>query len=207
MPKLRNPKHERFCQEYVIDLNITRAATDASFSKKTARTIGSKLLTRIDVEKRIAELMEERAKRTQTTQDQVIEELKILAHSDFRDFGTVINELGVDRLKLKTFDKIEGNATRAIKSISEKITKTGVQLNFKLHGKTPALELLARHLGMLIERHELTGEDGGPIRIEYILIKKKRKRGGDRKGDGKENSEANPGAVATQGSQGAEAEK
>lgn len=202
MPELANPKRERFCQEYIIDLNGYKAALRAEYSKKTARVQASQLLAILNVQERIAELKEERAKETKTTQQEVIEELKILAHSDFRDFGTVINELGVDRLKLKTFDKIEGNATRAIKSISEKITKTGVQLNFKLHGKTPALELLARHLGMLIERHELTGEEGGPIRIEYVLIKQKRKRGGDGKGDGKENLEMKPDVVASPESEG-----
>ena len=51
-----------------------------------------------------------------------------------------------------------------------------------MHDKIRALEILARHLGMLIERHELTGEEGGPIKIEYILVKaKKQKRGGDGK--------------------------
>ena len=37
-----------------------------------------------------------------------------------------------------------------------------------------------------LERHEVTGEDGGPVQIEYRLVKaKKQKRGGDGKGDGK----------------------
>jgi len=184
--KLNNAKRERFCQEYIIDLNATKAAERSSYSKKTANEQGSQLLAILSVQERIAELMEERAKATKTTQQQVVEELKLLAFSDFRDYGEIIKELGIDRLKLKTFADIEGNATRAIKSITEKISKDGVQLVFKLHGKTPALELLARHLGMLIERHELTGEEGGPIQIEYVLMKgKKRKRGGDGKGDGK----------------------
>lgn len=183
MAKLANAKHERFCQEYIIDLNGAKAAERAKFSKKTARSKASQLLTKINIQDRIAELMEERAKETKTTQEQVVEELKILAHSDFRDYGTIVKELGIDRLKLKTFDEIEGNATRAIQSITEKITKDGVQLTFKLHGKTPAIELLARHLGMLIEHHELAGEGGGPIQIQYILAKpKKRKGDGDGKG-------------------------
>jgi hypothetical protein len=76
---------------------------------------------------------------------------------------------------------MKGNATRAIKSISEHITKDGIQLKFKLHGKEKSLEILARHLGMLIERHEVTGEDGGPVKIEYVLVKVKKKRGGDGK--------------------------
>ena len=86
MPVLANAKHERFCQEYIVDLNITRAAKDASFSKKTARTIGSKLLTRIDIQDRIAEIMERRSKRTEITQDRVLKELACLGHSNIKDY-------------------------------------------------------------------------------------------------------------------------
>ncbi len=217
MPKLANPKHERFCQEYIIDLNGTKTYERTYGKVKAPRVQASKLLSKANISARIAELKEIRSERTVITQDMVLKELKILAQSDIQDYLEVVNELVTDggilklpdgRLKLKVFKEMKGGATRAIKSISEKINKDGIHLQFKLHGKTPALELLARHLGMLIERHELTGKDGKPIQIEYILVKqKKRKRGGDGKGDGKENSEANPGVVAAPGTQGAEAEK
>ena len=186
MPKLPNPKRERFCQEFIKDLNGTKAAGRAKYSKKTAEQQASRLLSNVKVQQRIAELMDERAKRTRTTQDQVLEELKILAFSDFRDYGEVVGELGIDRLKLKTFDQIGEGKTRAIQSIKESISEKRVQLSFKLHGKLPAIELLGRHIGMFVERMALTGEDGGPIRIEYVLAKaKKHKRGADGKGDGR----------------------
>lgn len=211
MPKLANPKHERFCQEYIIDLNGTKSYERTYGKVKAPRVQASKLLSKANISTRIAELKEIRSERTVITQDMVLKELKILAQSDIQDYLEVVKQYpGTDdgRLKLKMFADMKGNATRAIQSISEHITKDGIQLKFRLHGKTPALELLARHLGMLIERHELTGEDGKPIQIEYILVKqKKRKRGGDGKGDGKENAEANTGVVAAPGSQGAKAEK
>jgi len=187
MPKLANPKHERFCQEFIIDLNGTKAAERSGYSKKTAKVQASRLLTNANIQARIAELKEIRSERTVVTQDMVLKELMILARSDIRDYGEIEGEVGINRLKLKTFKEIKGDATRAIQSITEKITKGGSQLSFKLHSKTPAVELLARHLGMLIERHELTGEQGGPIKIEYVLMKakKQKKRGGDGKGDGK----------------------
>lgn len=185
MPVLANAQHERFCQEYLIDLNGTKAAERAKYSKKTARSKASQLLTKINISARIAELKEIRSERTVITQDMVLKELMILARSDIRDYGEIVKDYGPERLKLKTFKDIKGDATRAIKSITERITKDGIQLSFALHSKTPAIELLARHLGMLIERHEITGEDGGPIKIEYVLMKAKKKRGGDGKGEEK----------------------
>jgi len=78
-----------------------------------------------------------------------------------------------------------GETSRALQSIQEDRVikedaggeKTTVydKVKFKMHDKIRALEILARHLGMLVERHEVTGEDGGPIKIEYVLVKKKEK--------------------------------
>jgi len=182
--KLENAKHERFCQEYIIDLNGAKAAGRSGYSKKTARTQANQLLTKLDISNRVAELKEIRSERTVVTQDMVLKELMILACSDIQDYLEVVREYtGSEdgRLKLKLFSEMKGNATRAIKSISEHITKDGIQLKFKLHGKEKSLEILARHLGMLIERHEVTGEDGGPVKIEYVLVKAKKKKGGDGK--------------------------
>ena len=192
---LENDQHERFCQEYIIDLHQTKAYERTYGEVKSARINASRLLSKANISARIAELKAIRSERTVITQDMVIKELKILAQSDIQDYLEVVNELITSkgtlefpegRVKLKMFKDMKGNATRAIKSISEHITKDGIQLKFKLHGKEKPLEILARHLGMLIERHEVTGEDGGPVQIEYVLMKaKKRKRDGDGKGDGK----------------------
>jgi len=187
MPKLANAKHERFCQEYIIDLHATKAYKRTYGEVKGARVNASKLLAKANISARVAELKAIRSERTVITQDMVIQELMILAKSNIKDYLEVVEQYpGADepRLKLKLFKDIEGDATRAIQSISEHITKDGIQLKFKLHSKTPAIELLARHLGMLVERHELTGEDGGPLKIEYVLVKaNKRKGGGDGKGE------------------------
>lgn len=183
--RLENAKQERFCQEYLIDLNGAKAAERSGYSKKTARTQANQLLTKLDISERVAELKEIRSERTVITQDMVLKELMILAQSDIQDYLEVVKQYPGSkdgRVSLKMFAEMKGNATRAIKSISEHITKDGIQLKFKLHGKEKSLEILARHLGMLIERHEVTGEDGGPVQIEYVLMNaKKRKRDGDGK--------------------------
>lgn len=203
MPPLANAKRERFCQEYLIDLNGTKAAERSKYSKHTANEQGSRLLANVNVQQRIAELKAERAARTQVDQDRVIEEIKILAFSDFRDYGETVKEFGPNRLRLKTFAEIEEGKTRAIQSIKETIGEKSVQLHFKLHGKLPALELLGKHIGMFVERMALTGEDGGPIQIQYVLAKpKKRKRGGDGKGNQETKIEVPAGSPGSQGEEG-----
>ena len=68
-------KQERFCREYIIDLNATQAAIRAGYSKKTANRIASENLSKLDIQKKIQELRQERAERTEITQDKVLKEL------------------------------------------------------------------------------------------------------------------------------------
>lgn len=53
-------KQQRFCDEYLIDLNATQAAIRAGYSEKTAKQIGQENLTKPDlkihIEKRMAEM-------------------------------------------------------------------------------------------------------------------------------------------------------
>lgn len=148
MPKLENAQHEEFCQRWIIEFNGTKAAIASGYSKKTARVQASQLLTKLNISERIAELLKDRSERTKITQDMVIRELAILGFSDFRHYGEIVNQYGIDRLRLNTFDKMGEGRTRAIKSISEHVTKDGVQLKFKLHGKERPLELLGKHTGL-----------------------------------------------------------
>lgn len=174
--KLKNDKHERFCQEYIKDLNGAKAAERSGYSKKTARTQANQLLTKLDISKRVAELKEIRSERTVITQDMVLKELWILARSDFKDYGEIVKGLADPdgRLKLKVFKEMKGDATRAIKSISEHITKDGIQLKFKLHGKDKPLELLCRHLGMLVDKFDI-GDNLKKLLIERIITDKRPK--------------------------------
>lgn len=68
-------KQEIFCREYIIDLNATQAAIRAGYSKKTANRIASENLSKLDIQKKIQELQQERAERTEITQDKVLKEL------------------------------------------------------------------------------------------------------------------------------------
>jgi hypothetical protein len=72
-------KQEMFCREYVIDSNSAAAARRAGYSEKTANRLGSRLLSNVDIQRRISELQDQRAKRTQVDADFVVERLRAIA--------------------------------------------------------------------------------------------------------------------------------
>lgn len=61
MPPLKNPRHERFCQEYAVNPNATKAYEsvypDASY--RTSNANGSRLLVNASIPKRISQICEE----------------------------------------------------------------------------------------------------------------------------------------------------
>jgi phage terminase small subunit len=62
-----NAKQERFCHEYIIDLNATQAAIRAGYSEKTAQEQSSRLLSNVIIQKKINEAKENRSKSTGIT--------------------------------------------------------------------------------------------------------------------------------------------
>lgn len=72
------PKQQRFVDEYLIDLNATQAAIRAGYSAKTARQIGERLLTNVDIQAALSARMKDREARTEITQDKVIADIEAI---------------------------------------------------------------------------------------------------------------------------------
>lgn len=68
-------RQERFCREYIIDYNATKAAVRAGYSEKTAKSIGSENLTKPDILARVRELQKEQTKRLCISADWVMQNL------------------------------------------------------------------------------------------------------------------------------------
>ena len=151
MKKPLTELRERFCREYLIDLNATKAAERAGYSDKGAAQMASFLLSIIKISARIQELQAARAERTGTTADRVIQEIKQVAFSEIGEYLS----FDKDGVKLKNSDEIPIEARRAIKSVSEAKNKEGGRLSFRLHSKMKALELLMRHHGMFHDKLEV----------------------------------------------------
>ena len=69
------PKQRLFVEEFLVDLNATKAAARAGYSPKTARSQGQRLLTNVDIADAIREAMASRSERTGITADMVVEAL------------------------------------------------------------------------------------------------------------------------------------
>ncbi len=53
-----NSKQKKFADEYLVDCNATQAAIRAGYSEKTARSIGQRMLTNVDIKSYIEEELE-----------------------------------------------------------------------------------------------------------------------------------------------------
>jgi len=143
------PKQEKFCLEYLVDLNATKAAKRAGYSPKSAYSQGQRMLKHVEIKKRIADLQEEQERRVEVKADQVIGELSRLAFSNMSDFISM-GESG--ELEMKDLEELPREVMACISEISETETCSGRKIKFKLHDKGRALELLMKHKGMLTER-------------------------------------------------------
>jgi phage terminase small subunit len=178
---------KRFCDEYLIDLNATRAYKVAYPNCKkdeTARANSSRLLTKANIQEYIAICQEEREKRTEITQDMIIKELAKIAFFNIKDIYNEndtlkkVTELDDDTAKAISGVKIQQKAgAMKIEFTAEgKEKETPIEhipeqtVEFKTNDKTKALELLGKHLGMF--KNNINLNQDKPFEVN-INIKKK----------------------------------
>lgn len=170
-------KQDRFCQEFMIDLNGTQAAIRAGYSAKTANEQAARLLVNVSIQERVAELMDERAKRTGITVDKVLQELWSIAQDDIKnylEFRTENTVVGYDCLdnplcEYKTIVDLKDSRKIDTKNISEiSIGKDG-QFKFKLYCRDAALVQVGKHLGMFVDKTEHSGPNGSGIPVKLVV--------------------------------------
>lgn len=76
-----NTRQSIFVSEYLISLNATGAAIEAGYSQKTARSIGQRLLTNVDIKEKIQEHMEKVSKEAELTVSDIVKEIRAIARS------------------------------------------------------------------------------------------------------------------------------
>ena len=151
---------KRFCDEYLIDLNATRAYKVAYPNCKkdhSARTNGYMLLTKTDIQTYIEEAKKEREERTKITQDMVLKELAKIAFFNpkniFKENNTLKDVIDLDddiasvMTSVETFEEFDG--------YGDDREKIGNTTKVKLADKMKALEMLGRHLGMFKDKVEV----------------------------------------------------
>lgn len=172
-------KRARFCREYLVDLNASAAAARAGYStrnKHSAAVQGHRLLQRPDVQAELARLSKARAAKVDLSAERVLAELMRFAFADLRQ---AFDEQG----RLRPIHELPEDVARAISGVEveelfegrgEERAQIGVLRKVKFWDKPRGLELLAKHLGLLVERHEvkvsLTAEQRAR-RVEELLRK------------------------------------
>jgi phage terminase small subunit len=131
-----NERQKRFCNEYIIDLNATQAAIRAGYSEKTARSIGQRLLTNVDIQNYISNLQKSLQEKTEITQERVLQEYSRIAFVDIREF---YNANGT----LKSIKKLPEEVAAALAGVE---IDAGTK-KIKRWDKTKALDSICRMLG------------------------------------------------------------
>lgn len=171
MAKLTD-KQKTFIDEYLVDLNGTQAAIRAGYSARTANRAASENLNKPAIQEALSRRMKNREKRTEITQDRVLREYARLgffdprklfdAHGIPKDITDLDDDTAAVLAGMEVMDIYAGSGDdRAF---------VGYLKKYKLADKKGALDSIAKHLGMFTERHEHTGKDGGPIKLDLSSL-------------------------------------
>lgn len=130
-------KQIRFCEEYVVDLNASKAAERAGYSVRSAYSIAHELLKKPEILEKISQLKAEISNRTKVDADYVVGHLKEVV------------ERCMQKRPAETYEDEEGNIV-----VSE--------YKFDSAGANQALYRLGQHIGMFDSKIQLkTSDDSG----------------------------------------------
>ena len=159
-----NSRHDRFCREYLKDLNSTRAAIAAGYSVKTADAAASRLLSNVKVQALLAKLTKKHADKLDLSAEKVLSELSSIGFSNMLNYMKVTEE-GDAYVDLSSLTQEQAVAIQEI-TVDEytegrgKDARKVKRTKFKLVDKIRSLELLGKHLKLFTERIEVTGLAG-----------------------------------------------
>lgn len=143
-------KQRRFCNEYLVDLNATRAYMAAYPSTKkesTASVCAAKLLRNAKVKEYLKERKKAQQERVEIRQDDVLRELARIAFVDVTDIVSVKN----GKIRIADTDDLPPEKRKIIAGLKE--GRDGLEIKF--YDRLRALEMLCRHLGMFDQKDDL----------------------------------------------------
>lgn len=138
-------REDRFCQEYLVDLNPRTAAKRAGYTKW--RSEGPRLLEAPAIQSRIEKLKAERAARVAHTADDVLRRLLAIDKMDIADiideetgaFKPVHEWPMVWRVSISAFEVTELKSSTDVAGFLKKA---------KLPDKLKVIELIGKHIGV-----------------------------------------------------------
>lgn len=133
----------RFCNEYIIDLNATQAAIRAGYSESSAGAIGGQNLQKLEIQEYLDVLRQQIQSRLELSQDWVLNRLK------------QISDRAMQAEPVMIFD-------------GDRWVKSG-EYKFDTTGANKATELIGKHLGMFVNKIDLTTK-GEPLNDKKPII-------------------------------------
>lgn len=142
-------REEKYCQEYVLKLDKTKAAIAAGYSKRSAKEIGYENFTKPHIKQRIEEIRQEIKEKLGIDEHSVLTEMASLSYwniQDFMDEGNNVKDLSqLDRDMLKPVTGIK--VKRTIITVGDKTVESTI-IDLKMADKRASLQDLGRHLGV-----------------------------------------------------------
>lgn len=153
-------KQQRFCDEYLIDLNATQAAIRAGYSAKTAAVIANENLRKPYISEYIEQRMAEKEKALVADQDEVMRYLTAVMRREKTE--SVVVTLKRERSTYVPDD--EGKMRK--QTIKEEYPEV-VKIPAQLRDANKAAELLGKAYGIYTDRVELDADMELNISIDY----------------------------------------
>lgn len=133
-------RQQRFCDEYLIDLNATQAAIRAGYSEKTAKQIATENLSKPYLKEYIESRMAEKEKELIADQDEILKYLTAVMRGTETDEQSIVGAEGA--------------------IITVPVRKQANQLK--------AAEMLAKRYGLLVDKMEVDADMDMTINIRRV---------------------------------------
>jgi phage terminase small subunit len=168
-------RQERFVAAYVVEPVASRAASVAGY--KRAAVAGSRLLKRPEVRAAVAARQATVVAKTELTAAKVLETLHSIATTDMRDFYT---DEGVLK-QPQDWTHAQGLGVSSLDVVKRNLTsgdgQTDTVFKVKLCDRVRALESLAKHFGLLVDRVDHSGavvfvheQLDAPVTVEAVRV-------------------------------------
>lgn len=141
-------KQQRFCDEYLVDLNATQAAIRAGYSEKTAAVIANENLRKPYIKEYIENRLAEKEKELIADQDEVMKYLTAVMRREMKESVVVTLQNKVEK-----WVKDEETGKLKKQTVTEE-SPAVVEIPARLSDSNKAAELLGKRYGLYTDKVE-----------------------------------------------------
>lgn len=153
-PANLTPKQASFVENYLIDLNATRAAIKAGYAPNNARKYAHQLMQMPHIEKAISAAFAARSERTRIDADWVLQRLAEEADADLAD---ILDDKGAIK-PVKDWPKVWRKGLVAGIDVQELLVegvKVGQIVKLRLSDRIKRIELIGKHVNVQAFRDQV----------------------------------------------------